>query len=505
MSTQPIDINFMNKFPCVILFRYDKYSSIDAMFSGENIDKLECAVKITSDSTMLFKLYDPNYPVLVTFGESWEEYDKEIRTVICDRMNKRWVHLAKIDSIDDFSQVVNTCFIKTCLSDRVLVRPVFSIFTTCYNSYEKITRAYESILSQNLKDWEWVILDDSPDDNHFTFLKKKFMDNLKIRLYKRACNSGNIGNVKNEAVSLCRGKYVLEMDHDDEILPHTLEEATRVFESDSEVGFVYMDFINIYENGENFKYGDFISLGYGGYYMEKYLDKWRYVYITPNINNITASHIVAVPNHPRIWRKDTLLKLGNYSEFLPICDDQEILMRTIVGTKMVKIPKLSYVQYMNANNNNFSILRNREINRIGPQFLVPNFYSQYNVHDVMKTKGGYEDEFFVRNHSQVWKRDNYDHKYCNDRILYDYDCQICIISLEAFIKRIDTLKELYENPRNDFILLENKIDKEILCEFLDSLNFTRMKCYSMSDTSYPHLKNYFNYLYKTCENTIIFE
>ena len=65
-----------------------------------------------------------------------------------------------------------------------------------------------------------------------------------MRLYRRSCNSGNIGNVKNEAVSLCRGKYVLELDHDDEILPDVLKDSVEYFEAHPDVGFIYMDFIN---------------------------------------------------------------------------------------------------------------------------------------------------------------------------------------------------------------------------------------------------------------------
>ena len=76
---------------------------------------------------------------------------------------------------------------------------------------------------------------------------------MRIRLYKRDCNSGNIGNVKNEAVGLCRGKYVLELDHDDIILPSLLKDAYGVFESDEEIGFVYGDFANVYENWANFQ------------------------------------------------------------------------------------------------------------------------------------------------------------------------------------------------------------------------------------------------------------
>ena len=122
---------------------------------------------------------------------------------------------------------------------------------------------------------------------HFQFLKKHLSHDSRIRMYRRSENSGSIGNVKNEAVSLCRGKYVLEMDHDDEILQTVLEDAVKVFvnevtdkssesgKSDNEeIGFVYMDFINVYENGENFRYGDNICKGYGSYYCQKYNDKW---------------------------------------------------------------------------------------------------------------------------------------------------------------------------------------------------------------------------------------
>ena len=192
-------------------------------------------------------------------------------------------------------------------------------------------------------------------------------------MYKRDCNSGNIGNVKNEAVGLCRGKYVLELDHDDIIFPKILQEAYDVFETDEEIGFVYADFANIYENGTNFSYSDYLGKGYAGYYMEKFNNHWFKICSCPGINNITTSHLVCLPNHPRMWRRKTLLELGNYSEFLPICDDFEILLRTMCNTKVAKIHKIGYIQFMNDNQNNFSLIRNGEINRLGPYWDTTNF------------------------------------------------------------------------------------------------------------------------------------
>ena len=498
--TAPIYINFMKRYPCVYFLRHDRYSAVDSLFLDVS-NTLMCAVIIINadHASELRNMVDPNYPILVTYGKQESEYTALVNRHIVDRMRRRWFHRRDIPSLKQFVYSVNYCYIDNVLHDRVATRPVFSIFTTCYKSFDKIERAYASICSQRLRDWEWVITDDSPSDDHFSFLRRRFSEDPRIRLYRRSENSGNIGNVKNEAVSLCRGKYILEMDHDDEILPDTLADATRTFDEDSTVGFVYMDFINIYPNGRNFFYGDFISLGYGGYYNQKFRGKWAYLYVTPNINNITLSHIVSVPNHPRIWRAEVLHRIGNYSEFLPICDDLEVLMRTAMVTKMAKIPKLAYVQYMNENNNNFSLIRNGEINRLTPQFIVPQFYERFKVHEVMKGMGGYDNEKYLNNHSRIWMRDDYTPRFCNKVVQYDYDKQYCIIGVDSFYANLAFIEREYKNPRNDFFLLTGTGDREELWALLDKHGFERMKCYSLKDTAPKYLIQYFKFLCCSCE------
>ena len=330
------------KYPFVIFFRHSKYSYIDDIFS--NKDNVDCTLFITENEEDLYKLFDPTYQILVTFGPDDQEYNGICNKILAPRMRRRWIHYNKITDVKEFCRGVNYCFIHNCTLNREDVRPIFSIFTTTYNSYDKIKRAYDSLKSQTLNDWEWVIVDDSPDEKHFTFLKNLLGDDYKIRLYRRSKNSGNIGNVKNESIGLCRGKYIIEFDHDDEITDSVLHDSATYFDNNPDIGFIYMDFINIFENGKNHRYGDFIGKGYSCYYCQKYKGVWRYVYITANINNITLSHLVCMPNHPRIWRKDILMKAGSYCEMLPINDDQEILMRTALITKIAKIHKNGYVQ-----------------------------------------------------------------------------------------------------------------------------------------------------------------
>ena len=487
----------MSTFPQVLFFRYQQYSDVDKLLMS---DTPECTFHVTSDKNSLRLLYDTKYPILVTFGPSEKEYLSDVNSILCDRMKSRWIHHVEIRDLKEVCRGIQYCFVNNVLKDRAATRPIFSAFTTCYKSLEKIFRPYESLLKQSLVDWEWVVLDDSPDEEHFQYLKRVLTDS-RVRLYKRSENSGNIGNVKNEAASLCRGKYILELDHDDEIVPNLFTVVAKAWRDHPEVGFVYTDFINIYESGENYWYGDFMALGYGAYYCEKYNGAWRNVYVTPQVNNITMRHLVSMPNHPRIWRRDILFALGNFSEFLPINDDQELILQTCLRTKMLKIPMLGYIQYMNAGNSNFSLIRNRDINRIGPHFLTPQFYAKHGFHQIMKERGGYDDEKYMHMNERIWLREKYEENYIN--ILYPiYDCQICIVSREVFLQRKEELVHLAKNPRNDFFLIDSSGDFKGLCAFLDEQRF-QAKCYSIKDLTEEQMLKYFAYIYKSCIKTVV--
>jgi len=482
----------MSKYPYVLLLR-PVPSEIDK-FVMDNNSKLNCTVFLINQESQSNLLFNNNYQVLIIYKMDY--------TPSIERFKLRTIHLNELPGIDQFNDLVNKLLIKNCVIPRIQVRPSFSIFTTTYNSYKKIYRAWNSLQKQVFRDFEWVIIDDSPDSKHFDFLIDTFKNVHNIRLYRRSENSGNIGNVKNEAVSLCRGKYVLELDHDDEILPDCLKDSWNYFESHPDVGFIYMDFINIYEDSTNFMYSDFICKGYGSYYSQKYNDKWVYVYNTPNINNITMSHLVCCPNHPRIWNREVLLKIGNYSEFLPICDDYEVLLRTFLNTKRAKIPKVGYIQYMNEGNNNFSLIRNSEINRIGPGYIFPGFYSEFNIHEYSKEIDSYENKDYMFFHSVIWNREDYVNKRANDVYNPDYSMQYCILTLDSLKSNLDLILREYSNNENDFILLDS-IPIQELFDFLDSNELTRFKCYSLKGYSPEQLKNYFLVTYLSTKNHLI--
>ena len=97
----------------------------------------------------------------------------------------------------------------------------------------------------------------------------------------------------------------------------------------------------------------------------------------------------------------------------------------------------------------------------------------------------------------MWKRKNYTYKYCNLLLNLNYEKQFGIIGFNNLISMIDLIKVLYENPKHDFLVLDNTMTKEELCSKLDELNLGRMKCYALADCTEDELKNYFMLVYKS--------
>ena len=60
----------MNKYPYILFYRHEPYAKIDE-FITDNQDNYECSFCIISSVDELNKLYNPNYHLLITYGDSY--------------------------------------------------------------------------------------------------------------------------------------------------------------------------------------------------------------------------------------------------------------------------------------------------------------------------------------------------------------------------------------------------------------------------------------------------
>ncbi len=247
---------------------------------------------------------------------------------------------------------------------------LLSIFTPTYNSGSNINRAYKSLQAQTWRNWEWVIYDDSDlkdKGNTWNTLKKLRDSDQRIKIIKGEEHSGLIGYTKHQAATACRGKWLVELDHDDALVPELLE---WVLEADSywqdAIDFIYMDCMEPFEDTTNtyLKLPDGWGMGFGAHYWQMAHAGWGLVEVNPAINPITVWDMGGLPNHPRIWKRSFYNKIGGHNKLLAVGDDYDILIRTFLHGSMLKMARMGYIQYRG---NTATNERSEEINQLSQE------------------------------------------------------------------------------------------------------------------------------------------
>ena len=116
-------------------------------------------------------------------------------------------------------------------------KPKVSVLTPVYNTRpDHLREMVESVRSQTFGDFEFILLNDSPDNAELERQILSFRD-PRIRYEKNDVNIG-ISASRNRLLSLARGEYVAILDHDDVCEPDRFEKEVRYLEAHPEVGVV---------------------------------------------------------------------------------------------------------------------------------------------------------------------------------------------------------------------------------------------------------------------------
>lgn len=279
---------------------------------------------------------------------------------------RRWLYFTKTEDFQP--HFILNCYLGYIFSQTNETNPLLTVFTTSFKSRHRILRPYQSLLAQTYKNWEWIILDDTDETSdewpeQQDTLKRLEESDIRIRVYKSLRHSGFIGALKKQAAGLAYGEWLLEIDHDDDLVPDLLQWIVNASVKYPKATFIYSDCIETHEDTlERFSYGDFFGMGYGAYYTKLVQGKFQNVCIGTPINRLCMSHIVGVPNHIRCWKTSFYHQVGGHNHHLPVADDYELIVRTVLHSDTwVRIADMGYIQYRNSGGNNFTFLRNRLI------------------------------------------------------------------------------------------------------------------------------------------------
>lgn len=115
--------------------------------------------------------------------------------------------------------------------------PKVSVLTPIYNTNPTHLReCIESILNQSFTDFEFLILNDSPENMELDDIVNSYNDE-RIKYFKNEKNLG-ITPSRNKLVKMARGEYLAIFDHDDISVPTRLEKEVAFLDANPDVGVV---------------------------------------------------------------------------------------------------------------------------------------------------------------------------------------------------------------------------------------------------------------------------
>lgn len=199
--------------------------------------------------------------------------------------------------------------------------PAISVLLPVYNAAHFIDKAITSILTQTMKNFEFIIINDGSTDSSGEILQKFAHKDIRIRLVQRP-NKGLISTL-NEGIALARSPFIARMDADDIALPNRLK-----------CQYEYLS-----KHPETLALGSYIQLmdEYGEVYRTKRLP------IGPHIQE--ALRWGSPLAHPSVMiRTEAMRKAGGYPSDFPAAEDYALWLRLLSLGKIDNLPDvlLSY-------------------------------------------------------------------------------------------------------------------------------------------------------------------
>lgn len=211
-----------------------------------------------------------------------------------------------------------------------------SIFTPTHKA-DYLPDVYASIKNQEFD--EWIIL----LNGGATYTN----EDPRVKIFRDDTGSELVGYLKWRCCQHATGDILLELDHDDLLMPHCIAEVRKAFE-DPDIGFVYSNTIQTTQDWKpTNRFGD----GFGWIYRpvvvrEHKLDE--YVAFPPHPNAV--SRIWFAPNHVRAFRKDAYEAAGGYNKQMRVLDDLDLMCRLYLQTKFYHIDKPLYIYRVHGEN-----------------------------------------------------------------------------------------------------------------------------------------------------------
>ena len=197
--------------------------------------------------------------------------------------------------------------------------PAISVAMSVYNNEDYLALAIDSILAQDFRDFEFLILNDGSTDGSAAIIESYAAKDNRVRAIHRD-NKGLVFSL-NQMLEESRAPLIARMDGDDIADPTRLSKQMNFIQKHPEYGVVGTWTTDIDETGNRF-------------------------YLTGEDQPTTHDGFVAaigkqqIMCHPSVlMRRDLVLSVGGYHGAFKHCEDYDLWLRMCSITKLCSLPE----------------------------------------------------------------------------------------------------------------------------------------------------------------------
>lgn len=183
--------------------------------------------------------------------------------------------------------------------------PLITVITPTHNRRDKVLRAVESVLAQNLTQFEHIVVDDgSTDGTEAALAEVRDPRLIYVGAKWRGANAA-----RNAGIELARAPVVTFLDSDDVYMPHRLERTLTRFDDEPALEVLISSYVSL--KGER---------------ATKCVN--REAVLNPTmLERALVAQTIFIAGSAITARRDALLAIGGYDSDITRMQDRELLLR----------------------------------------------------------------------------------------------------------------------------------------------------------------------------------
>jgi glycosyltransferase involved in cell wall biosynthesis len=202
--------------------------------------------------------------------------------------------------------------------------PLVSVVMTAYNAADYIAGAIESVLIQNYRNFELIVVDDGSTDNTADIVRR--FENEPIKYFFKT--NGGVASARNFGLQKAGGPFIVMLDSDDMMTPDYIARHLEGFERHPEADMVYCDDLLIDEHDKPIRV----------------ISRPQYANNAAFISDIFRCGFPVV-HFKTCIRRSVFDKIGLYDEELIVGEDYEMIRRFAKQKlNMVHLPEPLYLR-----------------------------------------------------------------------------------------------------------------------------------------------------------------